>query len=147
MAVVLTENAFNPWTQLQIYHAHLFEKHGECGAVANFIGTMRDINENQSVQAMFLEHYAGMTEKYLDNLVAKAKQQWALLDTLVVHRVGHIVPRETIVLVAAWAQHRNDAFAACRYLLEELKFNAPFWKKETLSNGEQRWVTQNTPSE
>lgn len=144
MKVELSAAPFNPWTYLQNHEKNL--SIGQYGAVVNFIGTMRDFNEGDEVSAMFLEHYPGMTEKYLRQLSETAMQRWQIQDTLIIHRVGQILPGDTLVLTAAWAAHRAAAFAACRYLIEELKSNAPFWKQETLRSGEKRWVTHNTPA-
>lgn len=141
MRIEITLNEFNPWANLQAYEKQLVAQYGKCGAVATFVGTMR--NEDNTVQAMFLEHYPGMTEKYLHNISETALQRWEILDTLIIHRVGEMRPGDTIVLVAAWAKHRAPAFEACRFLIEELKFKAPFWKRETVSDGV-RWVEKNT---
>ena len=92
---------------------------------------------------MTLEHYPGMTEKFLEQLSRSAAERWALLDTLIVHRVGDLQPNDPIVLVAVWSAHRKDAFEASRWMMEELKSRAPFWKKEQLAEGE-RWVEKNT---
>jgi molybdopterin synthase catalytic subunit len=144
MHVVLTPTAFNPWQILADYELQLQHPH-KIGAVSTFVGTMRDNNEGDAVQTLFLEHYPQMTEHYLRKISQQALQQWQILDTLIVHRVGVMVPNDTIVLVAAWAAHRGTAFDACRYLIEELKHRAPFWKRETLATGE-RWVQHNTPA-
>ncbi len=143
MKVELTSQPFNPWTTLQAYETTLSAQIGKYGAVTTFTGTMRDFNQGEDVQAMYLEHYPGMTEKYLQQLSHTALQRWDILDTLVIHRVGEIHPGETIVLVAAWASHRAPAFEACRYLIEELKHRAPFWKRETLGGEKMRWVESN----
>jgi len=137
MKVEVTRNEFNPWTSLQVYEDSLVAQQGKCGAVATFVGTMRD--EGETVQGMFLEHYPGMTENYLQNISDTALQRWDILDTLIIHRVGNMLPGDTIVLVAAWAAHRAPAFEACRFLIEELKSKAPFWKRESLDEGE-RWL-------
>ena len=105
---------------------------------------MRDFNEGDAVQEMFLEHYPGMTERYLEKICADAAARWDLLDTLIVHRVGELHPTDPIVLVAVWSAHRKDAFEANRWLMEALKSRAPFWKKEQLKEGS-RWVEHNTP--
>ncbi len=145
MKIKITPNEFNPWSSLQDYEKKLISQHGKSGAIATFVGTMRDYNEGDSVEAMFLEHYPGMTENYLEKISQTALKRWDILDTLIIHRVGEIQPAETIVLVAAWAGHRTPAFEACRFLIEELKFKAPFWKRETLSNDKgERWVEKNT---
>ena len=145
MSIEITSKEFNPWNSLQAYEKNLVALHGKSGAVATFVGTMRDYNDGDSVQAMFLEHYPDMTEKYLQKISDTALKRWDILDTFIIHRVGEILPGETIVLVAVWAGHRAPAFEACRFLIEELKFKAPFWKRETLSNDNGvRWVEKNT---
>lgn len=109
------------------------------GAVATFIGLMRDANEGQPVRAMTLEHYPGMTEQALAEIVAEAKTRWKVIDVLVVHRVGELKPGDQIVLVVVASAHRGDAFAACEFLMDYLKTRAPLWKKESGEKGE-RWV-------
>jgi molybdopterin synthase catalytic subunit len=109
------------------------------GAVATFVGTVRDVNEGASVAAMTLEHYPGMTERALADIVAEAKARFDILDVLVVHRVGRLAPGDAIVLVAVTGTHRGDAFAACEFVMDYLKTRAPFWKKEATPQGE-RWV-------
>ena len=108
------------------------------------MGTMRDFNEGDEVQAMVLEHYPGMTEQQLEDMRSEAVSKHGLEDALVVHRVGIVHPGDDIVLVAAFSAHRKEALAACREMMETLKSTAPFWKKETLAEGE-RWVERNTP--
>jgi molybdopterin synthase catalytic subunit len=93
---------------------------------------------------MTLEHYPGMTEKHLEKIVAEAVGQWPVIDALVVHRVGDVLPNEPIVLVAVWTAHRGDAFDASRYIMEALKSTAPFWKKELLASEAERWLINNT---
>lgn len=144
MQVVLTTAAFHPWQTLADYELQL-QQHHKIGAVSTFVGSMRDTNEGDTVHKLFLEHYPQMTEHYLHKISQQALQQWQVMDTLIVHRVGEMYPNDTIVLVAAWAAHRSAAFNACRYLIEELKQHAPFWKRETLPTGE-RWVQHNTPA-
>ena len=112
---------------------------GRVGAVASFIGTVRDVNEGTGVATMTLEHYPGMTEKALEAICADARSRWDLLDTLVIHRYGELQPADQIVLVAVTSAHRGEAFAACQYIMDYLKTEAPFWKKETTPNGA-RWV-------
>ncbi len=109
------------------------------GAVAAFIGTVRDVNEAASVATMTLEHYPGMTEKALASIVDEAKSRWDIFDALVVHRVGALAPTDQIVLVAVTGAHRGEAFAACEFIMDYLKTRAPFWKKEATAAGE-RWV-------
>jgi molybdopterin synthase catalytic subunit len=109
------------------------------GAVASFIGTVRDINNGSGVSEMELEHYPGMTEKALEDIVAQAKARWNIFDALVVHRVGRLMPLDQIVLVAVTSAHRGESFAACEFIMDYLKTQAPFWKKEQTPEGA-RWV-------
>jgi len=143
MRIELRESPFNPWNEIEDYQQSL-AINGSYGATATFVGTMRDFNEGDSVKAMTLEHYPGMTEKHLQKITNAAIQKWQLLDALILHRVGEIKPDDSIVLVAVWSAHRAQAFDACRHIMEELKSTAPFWKKEVLEDGS-RWVGKNTP--
>lgn len=143
MAVEIIDGPFDPWQSLQ-KHQQVTLKSGEFGATASFVGTMRDFNEGDDVQAMTLEHYPGMTENQLQLILDDAADQWPLQQSLIIHRVGDIHPGEPIVLVVCWSAHRAAAFDACRFLMEALKSRAPFWKKETLSDHSHRWVEKNT---
>lgn len=105
------------------------------GAIATFIGLVRDVNAGAEVSAMTLEHYPGMTEKALAGIVAEARERWDLVDVTVVHRVGALRPTDPIVLVAVASAHRGDAFQACEFIMDYLKTRAPFWKKEEGSQG------------
>ena len=109
------------------------------GAVAAFIGTVRDVNDAASVATMTLEHYPGMTEKALASIVDEARSRWDIIDALVIHRVGALAPADQIVLVGVTGAHRAEAFAACEFIMDYLKTRAPFWKKEATATGE-RWV-------
>ncbi len=109
------------------------------GAIASFVGTVRDLNEGEGVAAMTLEHYPGMTERALEDICAQARQRWDIFDTTVVHRVGDLEPGDQIVLVVVTSAHRGEAFAACEFIMDYLKTQAPFWKKERTPTGE-RWV-------
>lgn len=109
------------------------------GAVACFVGTVRDLNDGSAVQAMELEHYPGMTEKALEAIVVAARERWPGIEVLIVHRVGKLYPLDQIVLVATTAAHRGEAFASCEFVMDYLKTQAPFWKKEKTEHGE-RWV-------
>ena len=109
------------------------------GAIACFIGVVRDLNDGDSVASMTLEHYPGMTEKALEGIVAQAHQRWDLYEALVVHRVGELRPTDPIVLVIVTSAHRGAAFAACEFIMDYLKTEAPFWKKEATPAGT-RWV-------
>ena len=109
------------------------------GATASFIGTVRDVNDATTITGLTLEHYPGMTEAALDEIVAEARQRFDIRDALVVHRVGALVPGDQIVLVVVTGAHRGAAFDACEFVMDWLKTRAPFWKKERLPDGE-RWV-------
>ena len=109
------------------------------GAVVSFVGTVRDLNEGAAVSEMELEHYPAMTERALEQIVEQDKARWPIFDALVIHRVGPMLPREQIVLVAVTSPHRGEAFAACEFIMDYLKTQAPFWKKEQTPQGE-RWV-------
>ncbi len=138
MPAILLAKSFNPWDEIQRYQNEYLQS-GHYGATANFVGTMRDFNINESVSHMTLEHYPAMTQHFLDQLCERCNTQYSLDDCLIIHRFGDILPGEPIVLTAAWSAHRAQAFDACRFLMEELKANAPFWKKEVTGTGE-RWV-------
>jgi molybdopterin synthase catalytic subunit len=115
----------------------------DIGAIASFVGLARDLNEGSGVTAMTLEHYPGMTEKALAALVDEANTRWTLLDVTVIHRVGRLLPGDSIVLVAVASSHRGEAFAACEFIMDYLKTQAPFWKKEETPEGA-RWVDART---
>ena len=119
--------------------ARLREGRPEVGAVATFLGTVRDVNREQTVRGMTLEHYPGMTEKSLEAIDREARQRWDLIDTTIIHRVGPLEPEDQIVLVAVASAHRGEAFAACEFIMDYLKTRAPFWKKEETPEGA-RWV-------
>jgi len=109
------------------------------GAIASFLGLVRDINEGDAVAGMSLEHYPGMTEKALERIVEQAKTRWNIFDALVIHRVGDLKPTDQIVLVAVTGAHRGEAFSACEFIMDYLKTQAPFWKREQTAEGA-RWV-------
>jgi molybdopterin synthase catalytic subunit len=109
------------------------------GAVVTFLGTVRDMNDGSQVKGMTLEHYPGMTEKALQEILDQAKTRWDIYQTLVIHRVGSLLPEDQIVLVAVTSPHRGEAFAACEFIMDYLKTAAPFWKKEDTPQGA-RWV-------
>ena len=111
----------------------------DVGAVASFVGLVRDENDGHAIGAMTLEHYAGMTEKALEAICDEAQARWRLLDMLVIHRVGRLVPGDRIVFVAVASAHRGDAFDACAFIMDYLKTRAPFWKREDTAEGS-RWV-------
>ena len=111
----------------------------DIGAVVSFVGQVRDMNEGNQVSQLALEHYPGMTEKALEAIVEQAKSRWDIFDVLVIHRVGTLNPADQIVLVAVSSAHRGEAFKACEFVMDYLKTEAPFWKKEITPSGE-RWV-------
>lgn len=110
---------------------------GVAGAVASFVGLVRD--ENKSLAAMTLEHYPGMTEKAIGEIVDTAMQRWSLFGVRVIHRIGRMLPGDRIVLVVVSSKHRGEAFAACEFIMDYLKTQAPFWKKEETPSGG-HWV-------
>lgn len=144
MAIELRNAVFDVGAEVRRYQEEVLKARAKYGATVTFVGTMRDFNEGDEVQGMMLEHYPGMTEKHLQAISEEARRRWDILDTLIIHRIGKILPDQPIVLVAVWSAHRAAAFDACRYLIEELKTRAPFWKQERLPEGA-RWVEHNTP--
>jgi molybdopterin synthase catalytic subunit len=109
------------------------------GAVASFVGLVRDVNDGTGVSEMTLEHYPSMTEKALQEIVAEAKSRWDIYAVRVIHRVGRLQPCDRIVLVVVSSAHRGEAFAACEFIMDYLKTRAPFWKREVTPTGA-RWV-------
>jgi molybdopterin synthase catalytic subunit len=109
------------------------------GAIASFVGLVRDVSDGERVSEMTLEHYPGMTERALEEIVAQAKSRWDIIEVLVVHRIGRLRPLDQIVLVVVTGAHRGEAFAACEFVMDYLKTQAPFWKKEQTPAGA-RWV-------
>ena len=116
-------------------------RHGDAGvgAVCTFVGTVRDRNDGSSVASLELEHYPGMTEKSIQSMMAQAQARFDIRAARVVHRVGLLQPQEQIVLVAVTSAHRGESFQACEFLMDYLKTQAPFWKKEVTTEGS-RWV-------
>lgn len=143
MGVLVTADTLDPLAEVSAYQQAHPELIGKFGGTAIFIGTMRDFNQGDQVAAMSLEHYPGMTEKHLAKVSQEAAERWQILDSLVIHRVGNLRPNDPIVLVAVWSTHRAEAFDACRYIIDQLKTRAPFWKQETVAEG-RRWVEKNT---
>lgn len=119
--------------------ARLRADHSKVGGVVSFVGTVRDLNEGATVSAMELEHYPGMTEQAISDVIDRARQRWPIFGALVIHRVGPLLPKDQIVLVAVTAAHRGEAFAASEFIIDYLKTEAPFWKKEQTPDGA-RWV-------
>lgn len=133
--VRVQQQAFDPEREQRA----LRERVPGCGAVVSFVGLLRDWSQGQTVTAMTLEHYPGMTEKVLRQLLEEARARWALGGARILHRVGSLRPSDAIVLVVTASVHRADAFRACEFLIDALKTQAPFWKCELTSDGP-RWV-------
>jgi molybdopterin synthase catalytic subunit len=135
MGITIQEADFDLAAEL----AALRARNAETGALVSFVGLVRDFSDGEKIEGIFLEHYPGMCEKALKNIVADAKQRWQLLGVRVIHRIGKLLPGEQIVLVATASQHRADAFAACEFIIDYLKTAAPFWKREQTAQGA-RWL-------
>ena len=139
MKIQVQESDFDPGAEIAALHAG----QPKVGAVASFVGLVRDLNEGDSVASLTLEHYPAMTEKSLREIVEQAKDRWDLLDVSVIHRVGQLKPLDRIVFVGVASMHRGEAFDACEFIMDYLKTRAPFWKKEGTAEGE-RWVEART---
>ncbi|WP_248794747.1 molybdopterin synthase catalytic subunit MoaE [Pseudomonas sp. MWU13-2105] len=135
MAIRVQVQAFDPGAEVNALHAANLG----IGAVVSFVGYVRDFNDGREVAGMFLEHYPGMTEKALGKIVAQARERWPLLGLEVLHRVGALEPGEPIVFVGVTSGHRQAAFDACNFVMDYLKTQAPFWKKENTAEGP-HWV-------
>lgn len=135
MKIQVQDSDFDPGAEIAALHA------GQpgVGAVASFVGLVRDINEGDAVHTLTLEHYPAMTEKSLRGIVEEANQRWQIDNVTVIHRVGKLQPLDRIVFVGVASSHRGDAFAACEFIMDYLKTQAPFWKKEGTPQGD-RWV-------
>lgn len=147
MKVEIFDKSYDPWQKARDYQDQQLGK-GKFGAMTLFVGTMRDFNEGDTVASMMLEHYPEMTQKHLEKIAQDAIDKFDVIDVLLMHRVGEVFPSDPIVCVAVWSEHRAAAYEANRFVMEDLKAKAPFWKKETLANEEdnkQRWVEKNTP--
>lgn len=143
MTVAIHHEDFDPWEVLREAEREIPAE--SRGAASVFVGRMRDFNEDDAVTGLFLEHYPGMTEQELERIVDAARGRWPLLGVHVAHRVGEVSPGDVLVLVATWSAHRAAARDACSEILERLKHEAPFWKRERLADGSSRWVERNTP--
>ncbi|MFT6925617.1 MAG: molybdopterin synthase catalytic subunit [Psychromonas sp.] len=118
----------------------ILREQSSVGAVVTFTGLVRDLNHGEKVASLTLEHYPAMTEKSLSEIVMQAKQRWNILACTLIHRVGELNLSEQIVFVGIATSHRRDAFAACEFIMDYLKTQAPFWKKECNSQGTSYWV-------
>jgi molybdopterin synthase catalytic subunit len=146
MKIEIMTEKFDPWEALVDYKKNVLLNDSSIGATSVFVGTVRDFNDNEEVENMELEHYPGMTEKYLEDMVNGAIKKYNIIDGLVIHRVGLLEPTDPIVVVATWSEHRENAFNATRDIMEALKAQAPFWKKESTNNGF-RWVEPSAKQE
>lgn len=135
MPVRVQEADFDTGSELET----LTRGRSDVGALASFVGLVRDVNDGSPVSGMTLEHYPGMTEKALEDICAQARSRWNVIDALVIHRVGALKPGERIVLVGVSSAHRGDAIAACEFIIDFLKTRAPFWKREDTPEGP-RWI-------
>lgn len=135
MSVSVQEADFDVGAEIAALSAGRFE----VGAVASFVGLVRDANEGCGVSAMTLEHYPGMTEQALEDIVVEARSRWSLLGVRVIHRYGALMPGDRIVFVGVAGAHRGESFAACEFIMDYLKTRAPFWKREETPEGA-RWV-------
>jgi molybdopterin synthase catalytic subunit len=120
-------------------YRQLLSQAGDVGAIVTFVGLVREMAGEESVNELFLEHYAGMTEKLIGEILTEAATRWELLAARVIHRVGKLQPGDQIVYVGIASKHRADAFAACEFVMDYLKTRAAFWKKESDSSGS-RWI-------
>lgn len=135
MSVRVQSAPFDPGAELNAVHAGKLV----VGAVVTFIGYVRDVNQDATIEELFLEHFPGMTEKALEKIRVEAMQRWPLIDAHILHRVGSLSLAEPIVFVATSSMHREAAFAACEFIMDYLKTRAPFWKKEQTTAGT-HWV-------
>ena len=129
---------------IALEYLRLRERAGDAGAIVTFTGLVREIYDHgnpsaEKIQALTLEHYPGMTEKALQSIVDEANEKWVLLSTRVIHRVGSLEPSDQIVFVGTASAHRQNAFDATRFIMDYLKSEAPFWKKQSTEEGEE-WI-------
>ena len=129
MKIEIMNEKFDPWQSLVDYKKNVLQNNPKIGATSVFVGTVRDFNDDEEVQNMELEHYPGMTEKYLEDIVNTAIKKYKIIDGLVIHRVGLLEPTDPIVLVASWSEHRDNAFNATRDIMEALKARSSFLEK------------------
>ena len=139
MYIEIINEEFDPWQKLVDYKKSQLKDRKNIGACSVFLGTMRDINSGDEIKSMELQHYPEMTESYLEKISENTIKKYKIIDTIILHRVGLVSPSDPIVLVATWSEHREDAFEATREIMESLKSEAPFWKKESTDKGF-RWV-------
>ena len=136
MTIIIQEDSFSISKMI----LELSEK-DNVGAVVSFSGYVREFSKEKRLKYMELEHYPGMTEKALESIVQKAKSHWGIEQTTIIHRVGKLLPKDIIVGVIVSSRHRSNAFKACEFIIDFLKTDAPFWKKEISDKGEV-WVSE-----
>ena len=141
--ISLRDHPFDPYAELSEFSSQLGKRRHLYGAESHFIGTMRSFNEGDSVSALWLEHYPGMTEREIARIVDEERTRLQFGPALVIHRTGKLEPGESIVLIAVFSSHRRAALDGTQQIIERLKHEAPFWKKEQTPEGE-RWVSSNT---
>ena len=146
MKIEIITEQFDPWEELVDYKKNQLQNNPKIGASSIFLGMMRDFNDDENIESMELEYYPDMTEKYLTKIVSDAIKKFKIMDGLVIHRVGLLIPTDPIVLVATWSEHRENAFKATREIMESLKSEAPFWKKESTNKGF-KWVKPKNQTE
>ena len=137
LSVYVGPEAFDPALEYQALEAEA----PRIGAICTFVGLVREFGDQQGIQGLTLEHYPGMTEKAIEAIGAEAAERWSIDRIRVVHRVGALDAGERIVFVGVSSSHRGDAYAACEFLMDYLKTQAPFWKKERSTQGS-HWVEQ-----
>ena len=136
MTIIIQEDSFS----ISKLILELSEK-DNVGAVVSFSGYVREFSKEKQLRYMELEHYPGMTEKALESIVQKAKSHWGIEQTTIIHRVGKLLPKDIIVGVIVSSRHRSNAFKACEFIIDFLKTDAPFWKKEISDKGEV-WISE-----
>lgn len=141
--ISVQESDFDVGTEYQ----KLVMQNTSVGAVVFFVGRVRDMNLAQSVTGLYLEHYPGMTEKILEDILLEARQKWDLLSVRIIHRIGQLHLGDQIVLVGVTSAHRDMAFQAAEFLMDFLKTRAPFWKKETCATGDTTWLNEQEKDE
>ena len=141
--LLIQEEPFN--VQMEINRIR--EVSNEIGGIVTFLGVVRDLNEGDEVESLYLEHYPGMTESQIDEIAHTASDRWNALAITIIHRVGNLSPSEEIVFVGVGSQHRGDSFLACEYIMDYLKTKAAFWKKEQSARGDRWLVTRETDLE
>ncbi len=141
--ISLRDHPFDPYAELSAFTTQLKAERQRYGAESHFIGTMRNFNEGAAVSTLWLEHYPGMTEGEIARIIEEERKNLGFGPALVIHRIGQVAPGEPIVLIALFSTHRRAALEGTQRIIERLKHEAPFWKKERTPQGD-RWVESNT---